>query len=334
MLTDKRHNFKPFEYSWAHEFYKKQQSVHWVEEEIAMASDLNDWNFKLTAPEKNLIGNILKGFTQMEVLVGDYWRNVAEWFPKPEICQMAACMSYFETIHQNAYDLLNATLGLNDYNAFIHEEEIKNKIDALIDTKSDSNLDKLVSLAVFSAFTEGVSIFSSFAILLSFQTRNLLKSVGQIVTFSVRDESLHSKAGIKLFNVFKDELKLTPEQVNEVATKIQEAAKLVYELECNYIDTCFSLGSIVCRDDVSGRDFMLTPSHIKSFIKHRISSKLLELQQDNTDWLLNIDEMELIKEMRWFDNLSSGAEFQDFFAGRVTEYGKYYIKAEEFKFDN
>jgi len=212
MLIKPRIVYRPFEYPQCFEFARRQQMVHWLETEIPMASDIQDWKYSLTESEKLVIGKILKGFTQAEVLVGDYWRQVANWFPKPEVAQMASVFSYFETIHQTAYALLNDTLGLDDWEAFITDEETAAKLDNLINVQVES-LDTLdvqyfitdgheyypndivteklqdiaTSLAIFSAFTEGVQIFSSFAVLLSFQKKNLMKGVGQIVSFSVRD---------------------------------------------------------------------------------------------------------------------------------------------------
>jgi len=328
LITDIREYYKPFEYPEAYELAQQQMKVHWLKEDINMSSDLVDWNSKLTDIEKNLIGNILKGFTQMEVLVGGYWRKVANWFPKPEICQMATAMSYFEGIHQDSYDMLNSTLGLNDYSGFIHEKEISEKIDYLTHTSSDfSDYSKLHSLAVFSAFTEGVSIFSSFAILLSFQTRNLLKGVGNIITLSVRDESHHSKAGIWLFKQYKKELQDDYSDIDwkELERSIRVAAHLVAELEFKYIDKCFELGGISCRNEVTKTDFVLTKEHIKTFIKSRINQKMQELGYENLYDLNGQIYRLYLNDMKWFDNLSHGTEFQDFFASRPTEYSKYNI---------
>jgi len=95
-ITEPRNYYKPFEYPKAYDFYEKQQSVHWIKAGIQISPDLTDWHYHLTETEKQVIGKILKGFVQTEVLVGDYWRNVAEWFPKPEIQMMASTFSYFE----------------------------------------------------------------------------------------------------------------------------------------------------------------------------------------------------------------------------------------------
>ena len=57
-------------------------------------------------------------------------------------------------------------------------------------------------MAVYSAFTEGVQLFSSFAILLNYPRHNLMKGMGQIVTWSVRDETLHVESMSRLFQEF------------------------------------------------------------------------------------------------------------------------------------
>ena len=191
----------PFEYPQAYEFWWLQQQAHWHHGEITMARDLTDWNSKLSEKEKTLIGGVLKSFTQLEIVVGnDYWiGKVHHWFKKPEIQMMAAAFANMETIHTKSYAYLNETLGLNDFAAFLQDPAGKAKIDHLIDTDGKSLRDKARSLAIFSGFAEGVQLFSSFAILLNYSRHDLMKGVGEIITFSVRDESLHSNAGCWLF---------------------------------------------------------------------------------------------------------------------------------------
>jgi len=206
MITDKRLFYKPFEYQQAHDFLKQQQRVHWLPEEVALAGDVNDFKLKMTESETNLIGQILKSFAQTETHVEDYWSSyVSHWFPKPEIQSMAVTFGSFESIHAEAYSLLNESLGLDDFAAFMEDEEARNKIERLQQVTAGTPEEIAQSLAIFSAFTEGVNLFSSFAILMSFQMRNLMKGMGQIVAWSVRDESLHSKAGCWLFRQLLDE---------------------------------------------------------------------------------------------------------------------------------
>jgi ribonucleoside-diphosphate reductase beta chain len=308
MITEPRHFYKPFEYQEAFEFYKSQHRAHWLADEVPLASDLNDWNSNLTESEKNLIGNILKSFAQTEVHVNDYWSGkISQWFPKPEIVAMAGSFGAFEAIHAEAYARLNDELGLDDFQAFMEDEASRSKIERLLETPSDSLEEKALALAIFSAFTEGVNLFSSFAILMSFQLRNLLKGTGQIVEWSVRDESLHSKAGCWLYRTLLNESPEldTPKMRNDVT----EACHLSVKLEFDFIDKAFEMG------DIEG----LNKEQLKNFIKARANDKMVELGYKP---VYNDLDPALLKQMEWFGHLTSGKTHQDFFANRVTDYSK------------
>jgi ribonucleoside-diphosphate reductase beta chain len=311
MITEKRNYYRPFEYEEAYNFYIKQQLVHWTKDEIKMAQDLQDWRYNLTDAEKKVVGGILKGFTQMEILVGDYWRNVANWFPKPEVAMMASVNSYFETIHQSSYAMINEELGLDDFQAFMHDEETKAKLEYFMDNPNTSDVfDIARSLAVFSAFAEGCLLFSSFAVLLSFQKENLLKGVSQIVNFSIRDEEIHSQGGIYLFNT------LCKENANIrklLEQDILEAAKLTKDLEFAFIDKLFDNNTIRT----------LSKEQLKNFITHKINVKLKALGYEAQFYV----SQELLQEMSWFDELSSAQKIGDFFAVRVSDYTDVNFKA-------
>jgi len=308
MITQVRQYYKPFEYQDAFEYYKQQHRVHWLADEIPLASDINDFKLKLTDSEKNLIGNILKSFAQTEVHVNDYWSSkVTQWFPKPEIVAMGSTFGAFEAIHAEAYARLNEELGLDNFQAFLEDEIAKAKIDRLVEINSESLKDKALSLAIFSAFTEGVNLFSSFAILMSFQLRNLMKGTGQIVAWSVRDESLHSKAGCWLFRTLIEEY---PElNTSELQDEIENACYISVELEFDFIDKAFEMGNI---DGIN-------KEQLKNFIKARANSKMEELGYKG---LYNDVDPNLLQQMEWFGHLTSGVEHQDFFASRPSSYSK------------
>jgi ribonucleoside-diphosphate reductase beta chain len=61
-----------------------------------------------------------------------------------------------------------------------------------------------------------------------------MKGTGQIVEWSVRDESLHSKAGCWLFRTLLDENSLIA--TDELRNKIVEACDLSVKLEFDFID--------------------------------------------------------------------------------------------------
>lgn len=275
-----------------------------------MARDIADWKNNLTDAERRVIGGVLKSFTQMEIVVGnDYWLGkVHRWFKKPEIQMMAAAFANMETIHTKAYAYLNESLGLDDFAAFLQDPAGKAKIDHLINTKSDSIRDKARSLAVFSGFAEGVQLFSSFAILLNYSRFNKMKGVGEIITFSVRDESLHSAAGCWLFRQLVSE---HPEiWDDELKRDIFQAARDAVKLEVDFIDSVFSDGQPILG---------LDPNDLKAFIKYRANTKLHDLGL-KSNWT-NLDK-EAVARLDWFDYLTAGEAHQDFFAGRVADYSK------------
>jgi ribonucleoside-diphosphate reductase beta chain len=288
-----------------------------------MQGDVKDWNENLTLAEKNLVGNILLGFAQTECAVSDYWTGmVTRWFPKHEIRQMAMIFGSQETIHAVAYSYLNETLGLDNFSAFLQEPAVKEKFELLTSTSADWTPADLMenpkarqevgrSLAIFSAFAEGVSLYSSFAVLYSFQMRNLLKGIGQQMKWSVRDESLHSRMGCHLFRHMCEEY---PELLEECNTAIIEAAKLIVELETKFIDKMFEMGDLQ----------NLKASDLKEFIKQRTNEKLRELgynAQPGGDFYFEVNEKKA-SNLDWFYHLSGGTMLTDFFALRPTDYSK------------
>ena len=309
MLLDGRITYKPFLYEKSYDYWLRQQQSHWLPTEVQMGPDIQDWKLNITETEKSVVAGVLKGFIQTELVVNDYWTGrVAKWFPHPEIAMMATAFGAFETIHTVAYAHLNDTLGIEDYDAFLTEPTAKAKIDRLLSVKDTKDKKEMArSLAVFSAFTEGVSLFSSFAILLNFSRFNKLKGVGQIISWSVLDESLHSEAGTWLFREF---VKENPEVWDdELKKSIYDAARLTIEIEDNFIDNVFD-GKVI--EGIDSKD-------LKAFIRHRANVKLGEVMC-KTNWK-NIDQ-EALKRMAWFDTLSQGVSQQDFFAGRETLYSK------------
>ena len=306
-LFDERIPYKPFEYP---EYYTEgwlpQAQAFWLHTEIPMSGDIKDWNEKLKPAEKNLVGNILLGFAQTECAVSDYWtQKVVSWFPKHEIQQMSMMFGSQETIHAVAYSYLNETLGLEDFEAFLHEPATAERFDNLVSYDGTDQVGIGRSLAVFSAFAEGVSLYSAFAVLYSFQLRNLLKGVGQQMKWSVRDESLHSKMGCKLFRHMCTENKSL---LKDCETDILEAAKIMIELEEKYIDKMFEMGDLE----------NLTKYDLKQFIRKRTNEKLKELGYKD---IFKYDDKGA-KNLDWFYHLTGGHTHTDFFAIRPTDYSK------------
>ena len=313
-LLQERIVYKPFEYPKAYDYWLKQQQAHWLHTEVPMAQDVSDWKSNLKNHEKNVVGGILKGFAQTETIVNDYWSTlVTKWFRKPEIIMMGTTLGSSETIHAEAYSLLNEQLGLDNFAEFMEDESTMAKIESLMEVRDSHEAPdwhkRAVSLAIFSALTEGVNLFSSFAVLLSFKMRNLLKGVGQIVEWSVRDESLHSEAGCWLFRTLMEE---HPEfKTDKLVSDIQDAATNALKLEFDFIDKVFEMGDLE----------NLTKDELKNFIKHRVNTKMSDLGLAPLVPASEIDKGAL-KTMKWFDAVIAGKQHTDFFASRVTNYSK------------
>jgi len=229
---------------------------------------------------------------------------------------MAMAFGSQETIHANAYSYLNETLGLDDFEAFLHEPATAEKFEFLTSTTADWTPEDLAtnpearkevarSLAIFSAFAEGVSLYSSFAVLYSFQMRNMLKGIGQQMKWSVRDESLHSKMGCQLFRHICEEY---PELLADVRNSVEIAAALIVQMEENFIDKMFEQGDL---ENLKKKD-------LKNFIRKRANEKLYELGYES---IFSYD-VKSAEQLDWFYHLTGGLTHTDFFAVRPTDYSK------------
>lgn len=308
--------YKPFLYPEAYDYFLKQQQAHWLWTDINMAGDIKDFNESLTHHEKNVITRILQLFTSTEILVGEYWsQQIAKWFVHPEIQQMALTFAGMEQIHISAYDYLNSSLGLPDveHSVFLQIPSMKNRYDALsqVLTQTETIEGKAKALAVFSGFCEGTSLFSSFATLMNFSRFNKMKGVMQIVSYSSKDESLHSDAGCWLFrtliaenpHIWTDDLKKI----------IYQSARDTVDLEDAYIDYVFQ------DQEVQG----LNPKQLKAYVRFRADTKLQDLGLKRNWKNLNMEDAKAVS--GWYDMLVSGQEHTDFFSQRPTSYSKGHV---------
>mgnify|MGYP003109773591 FL=1 len=309
-LFDERVAYKPFDYpEYYTEGWLKQAQAFWLHTEIPMSGDVKDWNEKLTEAEKNLVGNILLGFAQTECAVSDYWtQKVVSWFPKHEIKQMAMMFGSQETIHAVAYSYLNETLGLENFEAFLQDEATMERFNNLVSYGGNKRVGIATSLAIFSAFAEGVSLYSAFAVLYSFQLRNLLKGIGQQMKWSVRDESLHSKMGCQLFRHMCQE---DNNLLEDCKKDVINAAEAMLKAEERYIDKMFEQGDI---ENLKAND-------LKQFIRKRLNEKLVELGYKHLGQYFSFDD-KASSRLDWFYHLTGGHTHTDFFAVRPTDYSK------------
>ena len=221
---------------------------------------------------------------------------------------MAMMFGSQETIHAVAYSYLNETLGLENFEAFLHEPATAARFDNLVSYSGTDPVGIGRSLAIFSAFAEGVSLYSAFAVLYSFQLRNLLKGIGQQMKWSVRDESLHSKMGCKLFRHMCEEV---PSLLEDCRDDVTKAAETMLKAEEQYINKMFEQGDI---ENLRAND-------LKQFIRKRLNEKLQELGYFDLGEYFTFDK-KAAANLDWFYHLTGGHTHTDFFAVRPTDYSK------------
>jgi ribonucleoside-diphosphate reductase beta chain len=305
-LLTEREYYKPFNYPWAFEHYKTQQHMHWLPDEVNLADDLRDYREKLTPGNKKLINQIFRFFTQADVDVCcGYAKHYLPTFKQPEVRMMLSAFAAMEAVHQEAYSLLLETLGFSDdeYVKFMEHKAMMDKHEHLSNFGMDTKMNIAKTMAIYSGFTEGVQLFSSFAILLNFPRHNLMKGMGQIVTWSIRDETLHVEGMSQLFRTFIAE---NPELWNdELKYEIYCAAERTVELEDAFIDLCF--------EDADVPD--LTADEVKEYIRYIADRRLLGLGMKK---IFGSEENPL----PWLDYMLNAVEHTNFFENRATEYAR------------
>jgi ribonucleoside-diphosphate reductase beta chain len=298
--------YKPFRYPWAYEAWLQQQRIHWLPEEVPLADDVKDWQKNLTQSERNLLTQIFRFFTQADVEVNNcYMKHYSQVFKPTEVLMMLSAFSNIETVHIAAYSHLLDTIGMPEieYTAFLKYKEMKDKYDYMQGFSVANKTEIAKTLAAFGAFTEGLQLFASFAILMNFPRFNKMKGMGQIVSWSVRDETLHCLSVIRLFRTFVQE---NPEiWTEELRRDLYLICATIVDHEDAFIDLAFELGG------VQGLDASLTKQYIR-FIADR------RLQQLGLEPLYKIEKNPL----PWLDEMLNAVEHANFFENRATEYSK------------
>lgn len=298
--------YKPFRYPWAYEAWLQQQRIHWLPEEVPLADDVKDWQKNLTPSERNLLTQIFRFFTQADVEVNNcYMKHYSQVFKPTEVLMMLSAFSNIETVHIAAYSHLLDTIGMPEieYTAFLKYKEMKDKYDYMHNFSVANKTEIAKTLAAFGAFTEGLQLFASFAILMNFPRFNKMKGMGQIVSWSVRDETLHCLSVIRLFRTFVQE---NPEiWTEEFRRDLYLVCATIVDHEDAFIDLAFELGG------VQGLDASLTKQYIR-FIADR------RLQQLGLEPLYKIEKNPL----PWLDEMLNAVEHANFFENRATEYSK------------
>lgn len=302
-LAGSRNYFKPFSYPWAYDAFVQSEQMHWLWTEVPMLEDVKDFQMKLTETERDFLTKILRFFTQGDIDVsGAYVTTYLPHFPQPEIRMMLSSFAGREAVHIAAYSHLIETLGLPEtvYNEFLQYEAMAKKHEFFTECLSENEL--AAQIAAFSAFTEGMQLFSSFVMLLNFPRNGLLKGMGQIIAWSIADETLHTESMTMLFREY---IKQNPQLWNdELKGRIYSIAERMVELEDCFIELAFGVSEMK----------QLTQQDVKNYIRYIADRRLMGL---GLKGIFKSGKNPL----NWVDAML-GVTHTNFFENRVVDYAK------------
>ena len=307
-LSEERSYFKPFNYPWAYEAWLKHEQSHWLHTEVPMLEDVKDWKNRLKENEKKFLTHIFRFFTQGDIdVAGGYVKNYLPYFPQPEVRMMLCGFAAREALHIAAYSHLIETLGMPEstYNEFMEYEQMKEKHDYILDlsSKNTTKENTAMHIAAFSAFTEGMQLFSSFIMLLNFPRHGKMRGMGQIVTWSIVDETQHAESMIKLFRTYIEENREIWN--DDLKSKIYTIATKMVELEDKFIDLAFEMGEM---ENLKAED-------VKEYIRYIADRRLISLGMKG-----------IFKRKKnplpWVEEMINAPTHTNFFENRATDYAK------------
>jgi ribonucleoside-diphosphate reductase beta chain len=311
-IFDKRVAFKPFEYPEILQYKDAIRHSYWIHTEWNFISDVQDFNTKLNNKEKNAIKNTLLAIAQIEVSVKKFWSKLGDQCPKSEFDQVGMTFAESEVRHSDAYSHLLEVLSLNDdFTVLLENPVIQGRIDYLSkylkNASSDNKQLYTLTLALFSLFTENVSLFSQFAVIKSFNKhRNMLKDIDNVVQATQKEEVVHALLGIYIINKVKEEY---PEWFDdEFYRKIERASRKAYDAEIKVIDWIFEEGEL---------DFIQKET-LYEFIKYRFNESV---QMIGGHKIFEVDEAKLA-DIEWFMEEIYAQTHTDFFYKKPTTYSK------------
>lgn len=312
-IFDKRVNYKPFEYPEVLQFTEAINKSFWVHSEVDFTADTQDFHSHLSSAERTAIKHSLLAIAQVEVAVKSFWGNLYNHFPKPEFNGLGSTFAECEFRHSEAYSRLLEVLGYNnEFQNLMTIPVIKQRVeylsDVLKDTKSDDRKKYVVSLILFTILIENVSLFSQFAIILSFtRFKGYMKNVSNIIAWTSVDEQIHANAGIYIINKIKEE---NPEFFDaDTVELIRNTVKDSIEVEKDILDWIFSEGAIE----------IINKNDLLNFMKFRVDESLTKIGFEK---LFHIST-EQYRPMAWFEEEVFANSLDDFFAKRPVEYTKH-----------
>lgn len=312
-IFSKRIEMKPFEYPELYQYVEAIRHSYWVHTEFNYTSDIQDYFNNALPHEKSAVTRAMLAIAQVEVAVKTFWGDIYHRMPKYEIGAVGASFSESECRHADSYSHLLEILGLNNEFEKIKDiPALKQRVDYLSKmvqySKSEDDREYILSMILFSLFTEHVSLFSQFLVMMSFNKhRNLFKGLSNVIEATSKEEQIHGLFGIDVVNIIREE---HPEWFDEdLKQEIYKACQEAYESEVKVIDWILGEGEL---------EFM-SSDVVKEFVKQRLNNSLAAVGYEE---LFDVDK-ELVDETKWFDDEVIGTKLTDFLHKRSVNYTKF-----------
>lgn len=287
---------------------KQLEKQFWTASEMNVELDKMQLLYELNNEQLHAVKYVLTLFVHYELNVGDFWNKISKMFPVPEVKLVASIVECVErAIHAEFYDKPNQVLGLSSdeyYLSFKKDKDLAKRAKWLGKLLADKK-DPLLAVSIFS-MTERALLFSSFAILKSFQVNgnNLVPVIVRGTNQSAIDEDLHGVISSEILNTYLEEAGEKLEGT-ERHLKIIEAVKKAYKHECVIIDNA------IIGDKLNG----VPKQEFKEYVKHRLNEYLIGLQLPK---YFEVGECSIIN---WFELNTYSYKVADFFtAGVGMEY--------------
>lgn len=312
MLFEEQISRKPNLYPWTDSYIEAMHNGFWTDKEFSFKSDVQQFKVTLTEQEKEIIIRTLTAIGQIEVAVKTFWAKLGENLPHPSLQDLGYVMANIEVIHNNAYERLISTLGLEKaFEDNLKLDWIQGRVKYLKKYThryyKDSKKQYLYALILFTLFVENVSLFSQFYIINWFaRFKNVLKDTDQQVKYTRNEENIHALVGIKIINTIREEY---PDLFDEdLEQKVLQESQEAFASESKIIDWM-----------VNGiNQESLSAEILKEFVKNRINESLGQIGFNKP---FAVDKA-ILSNTIWFDEELLGNNMVDFFHSRPTEYSK------------
>lgn len=307
-------NLHPIRYPWAYDLYQQAVRNTWFPHEIALGEDLRDFQ-NMTPDEQHAVKFLMAFFNPAELIVN---RSIAlgvyPYLKAPETHLYLAKQMWEEANHCVAFEYVLQTFGFDRDTIFnIHlevpsmkakENYINKYVGKMTDVRLDIETDEgkrdfIRNLVATNIVMEGCWFYSGFMVALSFRQRNVLRNFGSMISWVVRDESLHLKFGINLVTEILSENASVVTQ--EFADEIRDIVIQGVDLEVNYNNDLFPRGILG-----------LNAEYVNQYVKYVADRRLEELGFET--------HYNVSNPAKWMATATDVHELVNFFEAQNTSY--------------